>query len=646
MRAFHDSANVRYRYPLGSLRTGDKVYLGIRITDADILSVYLHITGEGYENHIELSHSGELWFADIVMPDEPAAYFYYFMINTPGGVFYYCGDYQYHCGAGELLTSPSGAFQITVYDADFSVPDFMKTSVMYQIFPDRFKRGNEENLKRGYAYHTSLGRDIRVHEDFSEPADYLPREGEEHYTPNDFFGGDLEGITSSLDYLRSLGVDVIYLNPIFESASNHRYDTADYMNIDPFLGTEEDFLRLIAEARSRGIRVILDGVFSHTGDDSRYFDKYSRYEETGAHENPASEFMSWYTFFDYPDNYKTWWGFKTLPEVNKEDPGWREFAITGEDSVIAHWLKRGASGFRLDVADELPDDVIELMRAVIKKRGGALIGEVWEDATTKQSYGNVRKYAFGRALDSVMNYPLRNAVVDFLMCRTGARDLSRFLLSQWQNYPRPMYHALMNLLSSHDIPRILTALTAPAEAVNMPRERQAHYVVTKSVLEHAVVLNKIAAALIFCLPGMPSIYYGDETGMQGLSDPFNRQTFRSEISELTEFYKKISAIRHNEQALTVGGVCFRAVDDDILAVVRYFDGETIVFAVNRSTVNRRVVFDVLGSDECFSAEDKREIANKKHTRALSLLTGAETECVSELIDLELLPFGFDILKLK
>ena len=646
MRAYHNSANCRYRFPQGAVKAGGRVYLGLRVLDADVESVYLHFYGAGGERNTEMSRDGQLWFTDMDVPGETGAYFYYFKINHSGGAVYYCGDYKNHCGEGALYSTPSGAFQLTVYERDFDVPEFMRRSVMYQIFPDRFKRGNEDNLKKGYEYHTSLGRDIRVHKDFSEQVCYLPREGEEHYTPNDFFGGDIDGIIKSLDYLVTLGVDVIYLNPVFESASNHRYDTADYMRIDPFLGTNEDFSRLIAEARQRGIRIILDGVFSHTGADSRYFDRFSRYDQVGAHENPQSEFYSWYTFFHYPDEYKTWWGFPSLPEVNKQDPKWREFAITGENSVISHWLGEGAAGFRLDVADELSDEVIELMREAVKKRGGALIGEVWEDATTKQSYGNIRKYAFGKALDSVMNYPLRNAVVDFLQGRQSAYELLDFLMSQWQNYPRPMYYSLMNMLSTHDIPRILTALTASPEDASMPRERQAHYVATPSVLDHAVLLNKIAAALIFCLPGMPCIYYGEETGMQGMCDPFNRQPFRTENEELAAFYRKISAIRHSEQSLTLGGVSFRALDSSIFALVRYYDGETVIFVVNRSAQNRRIVFDVLGTGECMLEEDKRAVSEKKYTCAKSLLTEEKTVCDAELMTIRLLPYGFDILKLQ
>ena len=645
MHVYHNSVSPAYRYPLGAVKTGEEIYLGIRIVGEDVKNVYLHFYADGYEQNIEMNRNNDLWFVNMTVPERAAAYFYYFRINAFSYTAYYCGDYKYHCGEGSLSSSPAGAFQLTVYEKDFDTPSFMSDSVMYQIFPDRFCKGDLENTARGYDYHVSLGRKVYLHADENEEVLYLAHDGEMHYVPDDFFGGDIAGIIGSLDYLSSLGVNVIYLNPIFESCSNHRYDTADYLKLDPFLGTDEDFDRLIAETRKRGIRVILDGVFSHTGADSRYFDKYSRYGGVGAYENKDSKYFSWYSFSDYPDKYKSWWGFPSLPEVNELDKEWQEFVITGENSVMAHWLKKGIAGFRLDVADELPDEVIELMRKTVKKYGAALIGEVWEDATTKQSYGAFRRYALGKGLDSVMNYPLRNAVVDFLQYRIDAGEFADFLMSQWQNYPAPMYCSLMNLLSSHDIARIRTALTATPDASNMPRERQARYMATDAALMHATELNKLAAALIFCLPGMPSVYYGDETGMQGLSDPFNRRFFKSECLELTDFYKKISSLRHENPVLAHGGVSFRVIDRDIIALVRYLYGDTVIYIANRSKNYRRAVFDVLGTSECITDEDKRAIYDKKHTRAVSLLNGKSFGVESALLSLELLPVSFDILKL-
>ena len=646
MQAYHNSANPAYRFPLGALKTCDEVYLGLRIVGEDVKSVYLHFYADGYEQNIEMNRNGNLWFVNMTVPERAAAYFYYFRINTAYQTQYYCGDYKNHCGEGTVCSTPAGAFQLTVYERDFETPVFLHKAVMYQIFPDRFARGDENSILRGKNYHESLGRKVYIHEDVKDEVEYLPHGGDEYYTPDDFFGGDIAGITASLDYLESLGVNVIYLNPVFESCSNHRYDTADYLKLDPFLGTEEDFDNFIAETRKRGIRVILDGVFSHTGADSRYFDKYSRYGSDGAYQKKDSEFFSWYSFSNYPHEYKSWWGFKSLPEVNELDKEWQDFVITGENSVMAYWLKKGISGFRLDVADELPDEVIELMRKTVKKYGGALIGEVWEDPTTKLSYGVHRTYALGKGLDSVMNYPLRNAIVDFVQYRMSAGEFADFLMSQWQNYPKPMYYSLMNLLSSHDIARIRTALTTTPDASHMPRQRQAHYVTTPSVLEHATDLNKLAAALIFCLPGMPSIYYGDETGMQGLTDPFNRRFFNCEDEKLTEFYRTISSIRRRERTLRFGDVSFRAIDKDIFVLVRYLDGDTIVFIANRSNNYRRAVFDILGTSECMTNEDKRAISEKKHKCAVSLLNKKSFSVESALINIELLPISFDILKLS
>ncbi len=645
MQVYHDSANCRYRYPPGALRAGAAVYLGIKITDADVEGVYLHLYKESCSLDIPMKSDGPLWYADATVPDEIGAYFYYFRINAAEPV-YYCGDAVLHCGAGSLATSPSGAFQITVYDGEFETPEWMRFSVMYQIFPDRFKKGN--GVGEGAEHHRALGRRIELHDSWDEDVKYLPGDGEKDYTPNDFFGGNIAGISDSLEYLKELGADVIYLNPVFESASNHRYDTADYMKIDPLLGTNGEFEEFVMRARGLGIRVILDGVFSHTGDDSRYFDKYSRYDGEGAYESETSPYFKWYSFTDYPDEYKCWWGFKSLPEVNENDESWRDFVITGGDSVIKHWLCAGVSGYRLDVADELPDEVIELMRTAAKQQSAnnALIGEVWEDATTKKSYGRTRSYAFGRGLDSVMNYPLRNAIIAFLRFEMSSGEFVNFLISQWQNYPAPMYCSLMNLLSSHDTERIMTALALKRDARSFTREQQAKHAYTEQGLAHAGALVRIAAAIVFCLPGMPSVYYGDETGMTGMLDPFNRAPYKVCDEGMREYFRTLSGLRHTHHSLMDGKSSFRYIGEDIAAVLRYASDDAVLLFVNRGGVNHRFVFDMVGTSVCMTEDDKAGICEKKYTAARDMLSGEAVPIDHELMSLELMPFSARIFALE
>ena len=443
---------------------------------------------------------------------------------------------------------------------------------MYQIFPDRFSRGNPRNLENGLASHRKMGRVCVVHERWDELPLYRPIEEEGEYFPCDFFGGDLAGIAKELPRLNRLGITAVYCNPICEAASNHRYDTADYKTVDPILGTNEDFAALCREAETAGIRILVDGVYSHTGADSRYFNKEGCYPEPGAYQGETSPYYPWYTFRKDRDDYQCWWGFKSLPEVNEQDQSWQEYVITGEDSVLKHWMNLGASGFRLDVADELPDEIIEKMRTAVKEKSPDrfLLGEVWEDATTKCSYGCRRRYALGSGLDSVMNYPFRDAVIGFFLRRIDGFQLADFLTGQQLNYPRPMYYALMNLLSSHDVPRIRTVLsTGGVDGEGMTREEQAVFTVRPEDDRKGAQLQRLAAVLQFTVPGIPCIYYGDEYGMQGLKDPFNRKPFEKRDPDMALFYEKISALRRQETALTGGYASFLAVTEDVIAILRF-----------------------------------------------------------------------------
>ena len=339
--------------------------------------------------------------------NDPGLYFYYFDLYTDFRRIYRGPD---NCGV--VSWQEGEKWQITVYDAGFQTPECIKGKVFYQIFPDRFCEGIEN---KPMPFPDRLYQADKHAEPF-----WQPNETGGHLN-EDYFGGDLEGIRIKLPYLREMGVDYLYLNPIFEAHSNHRYNTADYLNVDPLLGTNEEFEVLCREAAKYGIGIVLDGVFSHTGSDSRYFNREGRYGDGGAYRDPNSPYRSWYDFDSgYPCGYRSWWGFETLPEVNEENPSYVEF-ITGEGGVIDTWLRRGAAGFRLDVADELPDDFIEKIRAAVKRVSPEkfLLGEVWEDATTKYGFGQRRTYLLGKGLDSVMNYPLRDALIAFLIGAEG-----------------------------------------------------------------------------------------------------------------------------------------------------------------------------------------------------------------------------------
>ncbi|MFZ5754504.1 MAG: glycoside hydrolase family 13 protein, partial [Bacillota bacterium] len=372
----------------------------------------------------------------------------------------------------------------------------------------------------------------------------------------DFFGGNLYGVLKKLPYLQELGVSVIYLNPIFESPSNHKYDTSDYKKIDPMFGDNELFQTLCREAKELGIAIILDGVFSHTGSDSIYFNKEGNYPEVGAYQSPESPYYSWYRFSCYPDLYECWWGIDTLPNVNEMEPSYQNFIIYDEDSVLKYWMKLGAKGWRLDVVDELPDEFVKNFYRVLKETDpeAVLIGEVWEDASNKISYGKLREYLLGDELDSVMNYPFRNIFLDYLLGRRDARETHLALMQLYENYPRQHFYALMNLIGSHDVPRVLTLLGDAPPEQTISKEDQAKFRLSPDKRKLAVRRLKLLSLIQMTFPGVPCVYYGDEAGLEGYGDPLNRRTYPwgREDRELLVWYKKIIALRNRHDVLKTG----------------------------------------------------------------------------------------------
>ncbi len=564
---FHDPANEFFRSPFGAVQCGQLVHL--RLKTADYAEGASFVTN-GEEHPMRRDDDG-CFAADFLAPKEPGLILYYFRL--PGGLSY---------GSGGLVCGEACPWSITVYDAAFETPAWAEGAVMYQIFPDRYAPGGGAFAK-GIRYHRALGRHIEVHKKWSEPVKSAPSPGAKYYYPDDFYGGTLRGIIDRLPALQEMGVECIYLNPIFESDSNHRYNTADYRSIDPMLGSETVFKSLCKKAKELGIRVVLDGVFSHTGDDSIYFNRYGRYPEPGAYQSRDSAYFPWYDFRRFPDEYRCWWNFDTLPEVEETNRKWQDFVVSGDDSVMKHWIAAGASGWRLDVADELPDEVIDLMRKSIKQADGEalLLGEVWEDATTKISYGVRRRYALGDGLDSVMNYPFRVAMLDFALGRKNALEFHDFLVGQRLNYPAPMYRCLMNLLGSHDTARLRSVLGSGIDGSGMARERQAEFTLTPEQDARGKALQKLCAAVQFAIPGMPCVYYGDEEGMQGLQDPLCRGAYRQKADELREYYAALARARKESPALRHGDAAYACWGDDVVLILRYGAQGAKLVAVNR-----------------------------------------------------------------
>ncbi len=569
-KIYCDAARESCRRPIGALRTGESVTVAFFDPEALVLDAEAHFSGDGFDQTVEMCSDGERWFAEYRVPDRPQALWYCFRLHLAEGEYWLGAQGRF----GVLLSDRGEGFRLTVYDRDFAAPEWFKRTVMYQIFPDRFAGDGSGAAERGLEYHRALGRSVKLHGSWEERADWLPNTAQGFYFPNDFFGGTLRGIEERLPYLKELGVGCIYLNPIFEAASNHRYDTADYTRVDPILGDNGDLERLCARAREAGIRVILDGVFSHTGADSVYFNSRGGYPDLGACQGEASPYYEWYDFRRFPDDYRCWWGFKDLPEVNERVGSWQRFVISGEDSVVKTWLRRGASGWRLDVADELPDDVLALIRGSAKaeKPDALILGEVWEDAVLKESYGGRRNYALGYSLDTVMNYPFRAAMLDFIHRRTDAYALRDFLIAQQMNYPAPMYYSLMNLLGTHDVERLRSALATDAVIRELPREQQLELEFSEEALQGALELEALCAAVQFALPGVPSIYYGDEQGMCGVCDPFNRLPFKEGSRELHDCYAALAKLRNGAAALSTGFAEFAAASGEVLLILRWTSG--------------------------------------------------------------------------
>lgn len=509
----------------------------------------------------------EWWKVDFTA-EKAALYKYHFEYDTSWGT-----SRIYHAGNGLAAIKGDGEdWQLTVYDKDFHTPEWLRGGIIYQIFPDRFASSGTKKQN------VPSDRILRTDRD-GDP--YWIPTAEGKVLNNDYFGGDLNGIEQKLGYLKSLGVTCIYLNPIFEAQSNHRYDTANYEKIDSMLGTEKDFKSLCESAKKLGIRIMLDGVFSHTGDDSRYFNRYSRYDSLGAYQSKESPYYGWYKFNKWPDDYESWWGIEILPEVNEDNSDFIEY-ITGKNGIARKWLKLGASGWRLDVADELPDEFLDEFRKAVKeeKADGLVLGEVWEDASNKSSYGKLRRYLLGKQLDSVMNYPFAGAVIDFIRDANAELFASR-VMSIVENYPKEVLDVLMNHLSTHDTMRAITAL-AGENCAYRDRKWQSTHSLDEREYHYGMKLLMAASAMQFALPGVPTIYYGDEAGMQGYKDPFNRRCYPwgKENGELVEWYKKLGKIRNENRVFKDGRFEILSAVAGCVAFSRKNDDEAILVISN------------------------------------------------------------------
>jgi len=574
MNVKFNSRNLENKSPFGAVKSNENINFSIYVEDGTYVSwIKIIIVNAAMDElreeyfHYSGYFSGFHKYDCNIRMEKPQIYYYSFLFDTERG------KYNSGCKDGILhLGEDLPKWQLTVYDSSYKTPDWVSGGIMYQIFPDRFARDESDEMLPAKNYRT-------VHESWDEIPEFIY--DNKDYRANDFFGGNLRGIISRLDYLKSLNVSIIYLNPVFESPENHRYSTADYKNIDPYLGDVETFKELVEKCCEYGIRVVLDGVFSHTGADSIYFNKFGHYESPGAYNSADSPYHDWYKFFSYPDGYESWWGFRNLPNVDEEAPSYMDFIMNDEDGVIKTWQDMGIGGWRLDVCDELPDTFLDKFRAASKKNNpdAFIIGEVWEDATNKESYGIKRKYMLGDQLDSVMNYPFRTAIIGFL--KHGDSELfNNRIMSILENYPGPAINMLMNVIGTHDTMRIITKLGISHRVAG---EEQGGYTMSHDDYHRGWELLKMAAFLQFCLPGIPSIYYGDEVGLQGFSDPYCRKTYPYDSMDLDilDFYKSLSRFRAANKAVFSGDYTPLICDDGFYS----FKRKDLIFMVNNNSYN-------------------------------------------------------------
>lgn len=578
MLPIFDSFNPEYKKPFGAVERNCDCEFTLRFpVDNIIEEATLVIFRPGFKERFirlefrEIKDNYAVYHCNY-SPEETGLHHYYFSVLINRNRHYIKRN-----GTNIGVVDNGDLFQLTVYEKGMTTPDWLKGGIMYQIFPDRFANsGIPKN---------NTPPDRQIHTDWNETPLWRP-DHRGMITNSDYYGGDLKGIENKLDYLADLGVTVIYLNPIFEAHENHRYCTANYEKIDPQLGTEEDFVSLCKAAKEKGISIILDGVFSHTGADSIYFNKIGRYgEHTGAYRDAESPYREWYNFSNYPDTYESWWGITTLPNVNENNPAYTNY-ICGEGGILQKWIDLGASGWRLDVADELPDQFIDNLNKAVKAKGEdkVIYGEVWEDATNKESYGVRRRYLVGGQLDSVMNYPFKEAVLNYVKFG-DPKTLVDGVMTIVEHYPKPSTDILMNFLSTHDTERAITRLAGEDVGWN-GREWQSEHYLSDEQYVFGISLLHCAMVLQFFLPGIPSVYYGDEAGQEGYKDPFNRRTYPwgNEDEKLIEFTRELSSIRRKLKVFAKGDIRFVDATKDYAIFTRTDEeiGEQAVIILNRS----------------------------------------------------------------
>lgn len=561
---YFDSRNPDCKSPFGSVEQDREMTFRIFVKDGVyVQNVELQIFEDGndvpyvFPMSFSCKRGNESEFFTKISIVKVGLYWYRFLFRTENGDVYKDND--------------SKMYQFTVYGKKYDTPDWAKGGIIYHIFVDRFNKGEDKNAK--FEKNGVLKK-------WGEEVTIVDSDGV--FRANDFYGGNFQGIIDKLDYLKDLGVNIIYLSPIFKSSSNHRYDTGDYEKVDELLGDETKFGELIEKAEQKGIGIMLDGVFNHTGADSKYFNKFGNYPTLGAYQSQESEYYDWFDFYKFPDEYHCWWGITVTPTVSQRAKSFREM-IAGKKGIIEKWTKLGVKGWRLDVVDELREDFVKDIRKAVKKNNSqaVLIGEVWEDASNKVAYSYRRHYFQGEELDGVMNYPFKEATLAYAL-GGSADSFIETVSAIVENYPRQSLDTTMNLIDSHDTARALSVLSG-IDMSGTDKAYRRDFRMSGDIYELARKRLILASAIQFMLPGIPSIFYGDERGMQGYEDPLCRRTvdWNNCDEEIFAHYKKLGSIRKKYNAQMRGDTYFERADG--LLVLCRKSGKKIIKTVVNNT---------------------------------------------------------------
>ncbi|WP_459479556.1 glycoside hydrolase family 13 protein [Clostridium saccharoperbutylacetonicum] len=558
IRVIHDSQSIKFRRPFGAVEVGQKVKIAINVDKEIVVAIEL-IQFDGTRLNMgmqkEYLNNGEFRYSvEIDTSDALGLLEYYFILIDGYDRLYYGNNDEHLGGVGQIYNHNPVPYQITVYEKSH-IPDWYKEGVIYQILLDRFYNGNDDKTinspkENSFIYGRWDDSPMYIKDNFGRIVRW------------DFYGGNLKGVIKKLDYIKTLGANIIQLSPIFKSPSCHKYDTANYEIVDEMFGTNDDFKELCEAANSKGIKIILDIVLGYTSFDSKYFNRLGNYDEVGAYNSPNSRYYSWYKFIRYPYQYESWWGINERPSIDSMQEGYIDYIARNNDSIIKKWINLGASGWKLNVIDELSDKFIEFIRNEMDEFGKdtVLIGDIWEDASNKVSYSKKRSYLNGKEVQAATNYPIRESLINFIKGYIKADKFKKKFMSLYENYPIESFFGNVNIASTNDTERILT------------------------VLDNSIALLRLLVVIQFTLPGVPLIYYGDETGIKGGKEPDNRKSYPwgKEDKNLIDFYSKLIGIRNNEESLKKGDITFFKTDEDVLAFERNYENEKILVLVNVS----------------------------------------------------------------